>query len=75
MTRTCTPLNMTKTYEVIKENKIGYAAACAVERGGYEINDASEQSEIFSQLSSSAGITCNTTAPDWRWWCLCMDWR
>ena len=57
-----------KTYEVVQENKNWVnAAACAVERGGFlaEINDASEQSEIFSQLSSSAGITTgNTIAPD-----------
>lgn len=57
-----------KTYEVIKENKTWInAAACAVERGGIlaEINDLAEQNEIFSQLSSNAGInTNNTIAPD-----------
>lgn len=57
-----------KNYEVVKENKTWtLAAACAVERGGYlaEINDAAENSAIYSELSSNAGITAsNTVAPD-----------
>ncbi|WKW47183.1 T9SS type A sorting domain-containing protein [Myroides sp. JBRI-B21084] len=57
-----------KTYEIIKEKKTWVnAAACAVERGGYlaEINDAAEQTAIFNQLNTNAGITTsNTTAPD-----------
>lgn len=56
------------TYEIIKENKTWIdAAACAMERGGYltEINDASEQDAIFTELNTNANIIAgNTIAPD-----------
>ena len=53
-----------KTYQVIKENKSwADAATCAVSLGGYlaEINDAAEQTEIFTQLTTNAGITNSST--------------
>ena len=57
-----------KSYEVIRENKNWKdASACAVSRGGalVEINDAAEQTEIFTQLSDNANIDLhNTVAPD-----------
>jgi len=53
-----------KTYEVIKENKTWEdAVTCAIERSGIlvEINDASEQNAIFTELSSNASIIVNNT--------------
>ncbi len=53
------------TYEVIKENKSWtVAAACAKTRGGYlaHIDSAAENTEIFNQLSNSAGITLSDTS-------------
>jgi len=56
-----------QTYEIIKENKNwADAASCAVERGGIlaEINNASEQSAIYTGLTN-ASINLNyTTAQD-----------
>ncbi len=57
-----------KSYEVVKQNMTWTnAAACAVERGGYlaEINNQSEQDEIYHQVKNVAGIDpSNTVAPD-----------
>ncbi|MDH7515656.1 MAG: lectin-like protein [Bacteroidota bacterium] len=57
-----------KSYEVVREKRTWVqAAACAHERGGVlaEINSAAEQTALFTQLISNAGITpSNTTAPD-----------
>lgn len=55
-------------YEVVKEEKNWVdAAACAVERGGIlaEIDDANENSALFTEVTTNAGITnSNTVAPD-----------
>lgn len=55
-------------YELVRENITWQgAAACAVSRGGYlaEIDDASENTALFAELTTNAGITfSNTTAPD-----------
>ena len=57
-----------QTYEVIKEPKNwADAASCAVQRGGVlaEINNASEQSAIYTALNSNTSITLSsTTAQD-----------
>jgi hypothetical protein len=52
------------TYEVVRENETWIdASSCAVNRGGYlaEINDVAEQNEIFTQLTTNAGITISNT--------------
>ncbi|MFT5780149.1 MAG: hypothetical protein ACI837_003110 [Crocinitomicaceae bacterium] len=52
------------SYDVVKENKEWTeASSCAVILGGYlaEINDSLEQDEIFSQLTTNAGINISNT--------------
>ncbi len=55
-------------YEIVKENQDwGFAAACAVERGGFlaRIDSVEEQNAIFSAADMDAGIIlANTVAPD-----------
>lgn len=52
------------TYEVVRENKTWTdASICAVSRNGYlaEINDVTEQNEIFNQLTNNASINISNT--------------
>ncbi|MDR6967834.1 hypothetical protein J2X31_001848 [Flavobacterium arsenatis] len=56
-----------KSYEIVSQKKTWVeAAACAVAKGGYlaEINNASEQQAIFSEILSLNLNTANTHASD-----------